>query len=437
MSGAALDHRLVRGYLGELDAAMRGLPAAQARELKEQITAHLDDALGPDADDQEVAAALSRLGSPAELAAEAGAASGSPGPRAAPGTRRTRWRLAVAIAVPIVTAATLGALRISSDAGNAAASGRDQHLARLTAAVVRLAQDLGDERDLSAGYAARGRAGPVPLALARVRRATDAAAGIVRADAAGIGAGYQPGAVHALDGLLASITDLGSIRAEVSSPAVPASQVIRTYTANVIGPADMFSAAASDALSGTRLQGTVTALAALLRAEDDRSVQRAILYAALSAQPPVLAPWGLHGLRQADAQEAADLTAFRTSAGPAWQHLFADTVAGAAVNRATAQEILAEQEAAASPSAPLTRNAALNAATWYGDMSITIAGMRTVTGQLAGQITAQASTLKSDAARSLLLTSIALVLLLVLLTSAVLARPLRTQRAGTPAAVTR
>jgi hypothetical protein len=89
MSGTVLGHRLVRGYLRELDAAMRGLPAAQARELREQITAHLDDALGPDAGDQEVAATLSRLGSPAGLAAEAGAASGSPGrgPRWAAGQR--------------------------------------------------------------------------------------------------------------------------------------------------------------------------------------------------------------------------------------------------------------------------------------------------------------------------------------------------------------
>jgi hypothetical protein len=41
MSGTVLDHWLVRGYLRELDAVMRGLPAAQARELREQITAHL------------------------------------------------------------------------------------------------------------------------------------------------------------------------------------------------------------------------------------------------------------------------------------------------------------------------------------------------------------------------------------------------------------
>ena len=105
MSGTALDHRLVRDYLRELDAAMRGLPPAQARELREQITAHLDDALGPDAGDYEVAATLSRLGSPADLAAEAGAASGSSEPRPA----LSGWRLATIIAVPVVfTQSTAG-----------------------------------------------------------------------------------------------------------------------------------------------------------------------------------------------------------------------------------------------------------------------------------------------------------------------------------------
>ena len=169
MSGTALDHRLVRDYLRELDAAMRGLPAAQARELKEQITAHLDDALRPDAGDQEVAATLSRLGSPADLAAEAGAASGSSGPRFALSSPRMRWRLAAVIAVPAAIAAVLGALQISSDVSNAVASGRDQHLARLDAAVVTLTQDLEDERDLSAAYVAREQAGAGPVTLADAR----------------------------------------------------------------------------------------------------------------------------------------------------------------------------------------------------------------------------------------------------------------------------
>jgi hypothetical protein len=70
-----------------------------------------------------------------------------------------------------------------------------------------------------------------------------------------------------------------------------------------------------------------------------------------------------------------------------------------------------------SPSASLTRKAGLNAATWYGDSSTTIADMRTVARQLVDQITGRADTLKSDATRSLLLTSIATLALLLLLLS--------------------
>jgi len=115
----------------------------------------------------------------------------------------------------------------------------------------------------------------------------------------------------------------------------------------------------------------------------------------------------------------------RALAGPTEQQLFANTVAGAAVNRAAAQETLAEYAAAVGPSAPLTRDTGLDAVTWYGDMSTTIGDTRKIAGQLAGQITGQANTLKATATKSLLLTSIATLVLLVLLNSAVLARPLR------------
>lgn len=84
MNGTVLDHRLVRDYLRELAAATRGLPDDRARELRDQIAAHLDDALPPDADDDEVAATLSRLGAPADIAAEAGAPVPAASARSAP-----------------------------------------------------------------------------------------------------------------------------------------------------------------------------------------------------------------------------------------------------------------------------------------------------------------------------------------------------------------
>jgi len=90
MSGTALDHPLVRSYLRDLDLALAALPAAQARELTEQITAHLDDALRPGSGDQEVAAVLRQLGSPADLAAEAAGAS-APGPQRGSTARLRTW----------------------------------------------------------------------------------------------------------------------------------------------------------------------------------------------------------------------------------------------------------------------------------------------------------------------------------------------------------
>jgi len=89
MEGAGLGNRLVRDNLRELDAALATLPTARARELREQITAHLDEALQPGADDQSFAATLGRLGAPADLAADAGEVAG----------RRTWIRLAAAVVV--------------------------------------------------------------------------------------------------------------------------------------------------------------------------------------------------------------------------------------------------------------------------------------------------------------------------------------------------
>jgi hypothetical protein len=97
MTGTALDHPLVRDYLHDLDSAFAALPAGEARELREQITAHLDDALRPDSDDQEVALTLLQLGSPANLAAEASAgtadatAAGTAGGAQRPRRARLGW----------------------------------------------------------------------------------------------------------------------------------------------------------------------------------------------------------------------------------------------------------------------------------------------------------------------------------------------------------
>jgi len=119
MSDTVLENVVVREYLRALRLECISLPAAQARELREQIAAHLDEALPPAATDDEVRAELARLGTPRSLAA---AATGqAPRPLAARlrvRLARVRWWTWVSVAV--VIAAVGAALTYALLALNAA-----------------------------------------------------------------------------------------------------------------------------------------------------------------------------------------------------------------------------------------------------------------------------------------------------------------------------
>jgi hypothetical protein len=124
MPGTALDLPLVRDYLRELDAALAVLPARRAGELREQITTHLWDVLADDASDEEAAVALLSLGSPRELAAEAGAeeaAALAAAVRAAGLRRRMRaalgrlrWRARLILAVTIIVAGSVAGYTVAA-----------------------------------------------------------------------------------------------------------------------------------------------------------------------------------------------------------------------------------------------------------------------------------------------------------------------------------
>ena len=119
MSGTAFDKSLVREYLRELDTALARLPARQASELEEQIVAHITDALPGDAPDDEVAALLARLGSPADLVAEA---DHQPARSRWPAWRN--WRLwVVAGPVAALVAVAVGVVIIAETAPVLTASG--------------------------------------------------------------------------------------------------------------------------------------------------------------------------------------------------------------------------------------------------------------------------------------------------------------------------
>jgi hypothetical protein len=111
-----LDHVEVREYLRLLDVATASLPGPQARELREQISVHLEDALSPTATTEEVMAELGRLGPPRSLAREAEGPLPHPAlTRLGRRLRRVRWWAWTAIAVTVAAIATWAAFMISME----------------------------------------------------------------------------------------------------------------------------------------------------------------------------------------------------------------------------------------------------------------------------------------------------------------------------------
>ena len=111
----ALDHPLVAEYLSALDGALANLEPGAAAELSEQLTAHILEAVPPDASDEMVAEVLAALGPPTIVAAEAG----PPWPQLSRPRQSLRRRIAIRakrtplrawlVIVPLVLAVCLAA----------------------------------------------------------------------------------------------------------------------------------------------------------------------------------------------------------------------------------------------------------------------------------------------------------------------------------------
>jgi signal transduction histidine kinase len=351
---------------------------------------------------------------------------------------RVRWRLTALIAVPLLTAAVLGALTINGDVSNWQTTGRVQHLAQLNSAVVKYIQAVEDERDYS--VASTANKGAFSARLRTARRVTDGAAAGVAAlsDGITVGGGYQLVAVQAVNAIQVGTETLPFVRDAVAYPEFPMTTIMQVYTANIIQPAITFTSVVGSEATNTDLRRDVIALGELLQVQDSKSVQRAILVRAVSLPQPSLSSADNASLQQAVTQAAADLANFRASVGLAEQQNYSDTVSGPPVDNVATEESLAPALLLGTSSAhPLTAANArtLAVAKVNADMSYTIGKVRQVTDELTGNISTLAMTSRTDARTGLLVTSLVTLLLglLVLLVSTIVARslirPLRKLRA--------
>ncbi len=360
---------------------------------------------------------------------------------------RVFWRLVAIIAVPTVTALILGSIQISNSFGSYQAYKRVQTLANLNAVVVTAVGQLADERDAIAGYVASGRTNSQMRAtITKDENATQATLDQISAEAGAItgnGSYRQQTVLDLTNGVLAAIADLKYIREAAlgSQYHYPAIAVINAYDERITA-FDTFSNDTAAGSGNDTLESDVSVLNALLRMEDDASLQRALLYQALASTPPVLSQVGLSDLTQASSQQQADTTQFGTVASVAESQLLNNTVSGPQVDAAKSQELLAITQATdgqpLNVADPQTCGTLSQATCWYNNQTAQIEDMRQVSSGpngLVEQITAQANSLVSGALRNAIEVSVAtlLLLLLVLLITTVVARsmirPLRKLRA--------
>ncbi len=361
---------------------------------------------------------------------------------------RVRWRLIAIITVPTVTALILGVIQIVGSVNNYSSFKRVQDLAALNSLVVQASGDLADERDAAAGFvAAGGQQTPAPAAsvplkatlqsdIAKTTSVTNQIAALATQDSS---AGFQQQTqLDLTNGVLGGIQDLQYVRQAALQTKSPALSVI-SYYERVIQAFATFSNDVAAGTGNTTLQSDVSVLNALLRIEDDASLQRAYLYQALLSTPPTLTPSALADLNQATEQQQADTAAFNQAASVTLQQQYNNTVAGPQVDEAKSAEKLAVATATANGKLAIGNQQACGtqsaASCWQTTQSQQIQQMRVVSNGIVGDITNQANTLESNSLHNALEISIATLILLViilLITTFVarsMIRPLRKLRA--------
>jgi signal transduction histidine kinase len=365
---------------------------------------------------------------------------------------RVRWRLFAIIAIPTIAALIFGLVQIVVAVGNYQNFNRVQSLANLNSLVVQGIGQLTDERDTIAGFVAQGKPSSELPQVNAVQTATDKTLNQIQQQAAGIVSDSSVRAQTVLDlknGVLTSIDDLTSIRHASLTTQYPPVAVIQAYDNRLIVPFITFSNDIAAGTGNSTLQTDVTVLNALLRMEDDASLQRAYLYQALLGNPPDLTPVVLNDLKQASAQQQADTSQFNTAASVEESQNFNNTVSGQPVDEAQSEEERAIASANNNNGEGVqignqqtcTGKLAAPAQCWFATQSAEITDMQKVINGSTGQqsvvqeIQSQASSLVGSAYDSALLISvlvIALIIIVVMITVIVarsMTRPLRKLRA--------
>lgn len=338
-----------------------------------------------------------------------------------------RRRLVAVVLVPVVAAAALGGLRIASSWDSARDYQRAEQLAELETQASALVHRLQLERDLVAGYIARGRSGNSEK-IDEQRQQVDAASSTVRERIRELDAGGVLG--EKLRAAENQLQNLSAVRETAMQSELPALAAIQAYSEVVSALLDLAVEVPQD--SGNRqLQEQVRAVTALSRAKEEASHQRALLYAA--AENGQFGSRGFQNFLLADAREGSALNDFEATATVDQRQQFDDTVTGPYVDQAARLETKA---VSAGNSGGEGAELDVDAATWFDAAGARTDLMREVEAGQLEEILSHSRSLQADARVGALrdvgvvLLVIALALLLALVVARSMTRPLRVLRSS-------
>ncbi|MFI7126428.1 nitrate- and nitrite sensing domain-containing protein [Nonomuraea sp. NPDC050153] len=323
-----------------------------------------------------------------------------------------RSKLLVLVVIPTLAALVLGGLRVTTSISSAGDYAQVNEVAVLASRLTALAHEVEVERDYTARFVALGRkAGrdvvtdqyePVNKLVAEVKGSVDALA-----------SSDSPQAPEALR-IKNRLNELETARNNAMDSQLDVNSVIELYDrfiTDLLSLNDTIDQGAVD----KELSAVVSGFAALARAKQFVSTQRALLVSALATREFGRAE--LDAFIAARAQKNSELATFRAQVPLELRQAYDDTVSGKAVDRA---EILAaralflqslgQPQNVTDPKLGLTRDGK----DWFAAISETIDGMRKVEQRAADSIVLRSRTLEGAEQQSAVIVAIAILILLIL-----------------------
>ncbi|UUU30666.1 nitrate- and nitrite sensing domain-containing protein [Streptomyces sp. CA-210063] len=211
------------------------------------------------------------------------AGAGGPGSRIALRNWRISTRLVSLLALPVVAATSLGALRISDNVDDIQQLDNMRLLTDMTKQATELASALQQERDLSAGPLAHGLDG-TDLTVKGTRDKTDQAriqfTDATQAAETASTTAKMPGVRDSLVRVVRELYNLSSIRKDAYADAENSTQTVEAYHRLITQLLDL-STDMAEATSNPDMIKRTRALAAFSSAKEYASIQRAVIAAAL------------------------------------------------------------------------------------------------------------------------------------------------------------